>query len=73
MTWISSQSDKEALSEVDVFLPRPFTTKYVTAAFIESQNLIPEAFRDDYPDPNVDCSSIIFSGHRLKIPSEHFS
>ena len=36
ITWISSQSDKEALSEVEVFLPRPFTTKYVTAAFIES-------------------------------------
>ena len=49
-------------------MPKQVTTKFVTAALIESENLIPLRLREHYPEPNVDCTQVLFSGNRLQIP-----
>ena len=71
IAWISTFRALARLDDVDAFFPKPITTKFITASFIESENLIHPAHRDLYPDPNVDCAFIKFFGHRLKVPAEY--
>ena len=35
IAWIRNFSDHAPLDDIEVFLPKPVTTKFVTAAFIE--------------------------------------
>ena len=58
--------------KIEIKLPRNVSTKFVTAAFIESENYLEGWMLQQHPNPNVDCHAILFSGHKLDIPHTLF-
>ena len=63
LAWMSFYRHKYARARpIEIILPRTVSTKFVTAAFIESENYLEGIELMMHPHPNVDCQSILFSG-----------
>ena len=69
LAWVSFYRHENARARpIEIVLPRSVSTKFVTVAFIESENYLEGIELMMHPRPNVDCQSIIFSGQKLNIP-----
>ena len=73
MAWLRYNRFKYvADKKIEIKLPTNVSTKFVTAAFIESENYLDGWMLQQHPHPNVDCHAILFSGHKLDIPHKLF-
>lgn len=55
---------------MEFHLPRTVTTRFVSAVFIESENYLAEDEVNQHPVCNVDVQSIVFSGKKIRVPSD---
>ena len=72
LAWVSFPRNAGSRAQpLEFHLPRNVTTRFVTAVMIEPENYLEQDGDDDiHPVPNVDVQGIVFSGKKIKVPTQ---